>query len=104
MARVKLEIFIPEESLNDLRIALQKSGAGEVGNYDCTLAYSKVNGSWRALEGAKPYLGNVNEIMTVAELKVETFVDDSNLAETLDNIKQIHPYEEPVIFVLPLLQ
>jgi len=99
----KLEIFIPETHLLKLQKALQSVDAGHIGNYDSCLSYSKVTGTWRALDDAKPYLGKQNEICTAPEIKVEVRVLAENLNQTLQAVKNIHPYEEPVINIIPLL-
>ena len=99
----KLEIFIPETHLLKLQKALQSVDAGHIGNYDSCLSYSKVTGTWRVLENAKPYLGKQNQITQEAELKVEVRIDVENIDKTMAAIKNIHPYEEPVINIIPLL-
>ena len=98
----KLEIFLPESHLQPLQKVLQQVGAGCIGNYDSCLSYSRVTGCWRPLEGAKPYIGNVGEVCTEPELKVEVACRADRLEETLAAIRAVHPYEEPVIYVLPL--
>ena len=103
MAYCKMEIFIPETHLDQLQVALQKVDAGHIGNYDCCLSYSEVIGTWRPLEGAKPYIGSKDEISSEKELKVEVRVAVENINKTIEAIKQVHPYETPVINVIPLL-
>lgn len=98
----KLEIFIPEDHLPALRQALQAVDAGHIGAYDCCLSYSRVTGCWRPLEGARPYLGTVGALSEEPELKVETIVLRTRVDETLAALRQAHPYEEPVINVIPL--
>lgn len=98
----KLEIFLPESHLQPLQKVLQQVGAGCIGNYDSCLSYSRVTGCWRPLEGAEPYTGNVGEVCTEPELKVEAACRADRLEETLAAIRAVHPYEEPVIYVLPL--
>lgn len=98
----KLEIFIPETHLPALQRALQEVDAGHIGNYDCCLSYSPVTGCWRPLEGTKPYLGSMGEISREPELKVEVTCRTSRVDETVAAVKGVHPYEEPVINVIPL--
>lgn len=104
MKSVKFEIFIPETYLTVLRQALRSVGAGQLGNYDSCLAYSRVTGSWCPLEGASPYEGKVGELCEAPELKVELRVDADRAEETLAAIRAVHPYEMPEIFVIPLLE
>lgn len=98
----KLEIFIPETHLPPLQLALQRVDAGHIGSYDSCLSYSPVTGTWRPLEGTHPYLGSVGEISSEPELKVEVTIRAHRLEETIAAIKAVHPYEEPVINVIPL--
>lgn len=98
----KLEIFIPETHLEVLQKALMEVDAGHIGNYDGCLSYSKVIGCWRPLVGTTPYIGSVGEISSEPELKVEVCCKAERLQETKAVIKKVHPYEEPVINVIPL--
>ena len=99
----KLEIFIPETHLKQLQAALQTVDAGHIGNYDTCLSYSNVIGTWRPLENAQPYSGKQNEISNEPELKVEVRIKVSNLDKTIKAIKDVHPYETPLINIIPLL-
>lgn len=98
----KLEIFIPESHLAALQKALHAVDAGHIGNYDCCLSYSPVTGCWRPLAGTAPYLGTIGEISSEPELKVEVTCLTDRADETVKAVKDIHPYEEPVINVIPL--
>ncbi len=98
----KLEIYIPESHFPALRKALQAADAGHIGSYDSCLSYARVQSTWRPLPGTKPYLGAVGQISEAEELKVETTVPKAKLADTLQAIKSVHPYEEPGINVIQL--
>ena len=100
---LKLEIFIPESHLPALRSALQSVGAGRLGNYDSCLAYSRVTGSWRPLRGSRPYLGTEGEVSETEEIKVEVNIHAGDLERTLNAIYEVHPYEEPLVNVIPIL-
>lgn len=100
---LKLEIFIPESHLPALRSALQSVDAGCLGNYDSCLSYSKVMGSWRPLHGSQPYLGTEGEVSEAEEIKVEVNILAGNLERTLNAIYEAHPYEEPLVNVIPIL-
>ena len=102
MKYYKLEIFIPESHFEQLRTALQNVDAGHIGNYDCCLSYTKVIGTWRPLAGTHPFIGKENEISEEDELKVEVTVREERLDETIEAVKAVHPYEEPVVNVVEL--
>lgn len=98
----KLEIFIPESHLAALQQALQGVDAGHIGKYDCCLSYSPVTGCWRPLAGAAPYLGAEGVLSSQQELKVEVVCFTEQVDKTVEAVKRIHPYEEPVIHAVPL--
>lgn len=100
---IKLEIFIPQTHLSALQAALQSVDAGHLGKYDSCLSYSSVMSTWRPLPGSIPYIGAENEISEERELKVEVCCKAENLEKTMEAVRQVHPYEEPVINVIPLL-
>ena len=101
-AYCKLEIFIPESHLAALQKALQAVDAGHIGKYDGCLSYSRVTGCWRPLEGTNPYIGRENEISEEPEIKVEVTCRTERVDQTVHAVKAVHPYEEPVINVIPL--
>lgn len=98
----KLEIFLPPSHMKALQDALQSVDAGHIGNYDCCLSYSPVTSCWRPLPGTSPYLGTQGERSEEPEYKVEVTCLTERLEETIAAIKTVHPYEEPVINVIPL--
>ena len=100
----KIEIFIPESHLETLQKVLRECDAGHIGNYDSCMTFSRVKATWRPLEGTNPYSGTQGEISTEDEIKAEVTcrVDDAD--RVIMAVKKIHPYEEPVINVLPLLR
>ena len=99
----KLEIFIPEANFRDLQRALQEVDAGHIGNYDSCLSYSRVTGTWRPLEGTHPYIGEEGEISGEPELKVEVTIRRGQLDDVVSRIRSVHPYEEPVINIIPMV-
>jgi hypothetical protein len=98
----KLEIFIPADRVDALREALGRVGAGQIGNYDRCCSVMEVRGYWRPLEGAKPFQGEVGQVETGTECKVEVNCPRELVRETIKAIRAVHPYEEPVINILPL--
>lgn len=99
---VKLEIFIPQGHVENVRDALAKAGVGVIGNYDHCFATSQVQGSFRPLEGANPFDGKVGEISVTVEYKLEVNCRRELVNEALAALRRSHPYEEPLINVIPL--
>ena len=100
---VKIEIFIPEEYLEGLSEALYQAGAGVIGNYDHCKSITHVEGTWRPLEQANPFMGQMGQVSQASELKVEVNCPWEKVPAALKAIRKVHPYEEPLINVLPLL-
>ncbi|MBL8106286.1 MAG: hypothetical protein JNJ72_12030 [Anaerolineales bacterium] len=99
---VKLEIFIPQDHAMKLADALSEIGVGVIGNYDHCVALTPVRGFFRPMEGANPFEGTVGQISEVAEYKMEVNCKGELVNEAIKVIKSVHPYEEPLINVIPL--
>lgn len=100
---VKFEIYIPAENLEELAEALYGAGVGKIGAYDHCLSITEVAGRWRPLENARPYLGESGQVFSGREIKVEANCARENAQAALQAIRRVHPYEEPVINILPMI-
>jgi hypothetical protein len=99
---VKLEIFVPEEFAVPLRDELAKIGVGHIGKYDHCVAVYTGKGYFRPLPGADPFDGEIGRISETVEYKMEVNCKRDLVNEALKIIRKIHPYEEPVVNVIPL--
>jgi hypothetical protein len=99
---VKLEIFVPQEHALQIRDELARIGVGVIGNYDHCVALTPVKGYFRPKEGAKPFEGEVGTISEVKEHKVEVNCRRELVNDAIKVIKHVHPYEEPLINIIPL--
>ncbi len=99
---VKLEIFIPQEYTLKLRDELAKVGVGRLGNYDHCVATYPVQGYFRPLPGADPYQGEIGKISETVEHKLEVNCERALVEQALKVIRSVHPYEEPLVNIIPL--
>lgn len=99
---IKLEIFVPQDHALNLRDELAKIGVGVIGNYDHCVALTAVRGFFRPMEGSNPYEGEIGRISEVMEYKLEVNCKRELVNKAIKVIKQIHPYEEPLINIIPL--
>lgn len=99
---VKLEIFVPQEYALKIRDELAKIGVGRIGSYDHCLAISPVRGYYRPLPGADPFDGQIGKISETMEHKIEVNCKRELVNEAIKVIRKIHPYEEPLVNVIPL--
>lgn len=100
---VKIELFIPDQFIELLRDELSKVNVGRIGNYDNCISITSVRGYWRPLVGASPYDGEIGKISEGTESKVEVNCHWEDVENALRVIRSIHPYDEPLINIVPLL-
>lgn len=91
---LKLETYVPVSNLNDVLNALFKAGAGQEGDYSHCSYTSEGRGSFRALEGANPYVGKIGETHLERESKVEVVLPKSKRNQVVCALMESHPYEE----------
>lgn len=100
---VKMEIYIPEELIETLRDALADIGLCRVGNYSHVISYQHTKGYWKPLEDSHPYHGTKGEICSGSEAKMKIRCPLERVTEAMRIIREIHPYEEPLINIIPLI-
>ena len=98
----KLVVFCPVEHAENVRKAMFDAGAGHIGNYDGCSYNTEGFGTFRALEGANPYVGELGELHYEKEIKIETIVPDTKLGAVLSAMLKNHPYEEVAYDIFPL--
>lgn len=98
----KVETYIPQEYVDKLRKSLNDAGALTIGgHYDNCMSLSKVESFWRPLNGANPFKGEIGKVCRVQEIKVEFCCRKEVLSTAVEVIKKVHPYEAPVINIIP---
>lgn len=100
---VKIIVFIPEEKVSELRDAVCNAGAGVLGKYSYCTSNAKVSGTYIPNSDAEPYVGTQNTLEFVEEIRLEFLCDVKKVKNVLKIIREIHPYEEPEIDIVPLL-
>lgn len=90
----KIVVYVPIDSIEKVRVALTKEGAGHIGNYsECTFGVQGV-GTYRPLEGTNPYIGEQDKLTHTKEVRIETIVREEKLQATIKSMLHAHPYEE----------
>lgn len=90
----KLTVYVPNSHVEQVREALFKAGCGHIGNYSCCSFNIKGEGTFMPLEGTNPYVGKVNELEKVEEIKIETIVRSDDIKKAIEYMQKAHPYEE----------
>lgn len=104
--RYHIIIYVPLLDAPKIRDVLTKAGAGKLGNYDGCSFSSRGIGRFRPLKGANPAIGAVGKPQEVAEERIEVMADvasEKDVKRIIAAIREAHPYEEPAIHVLPML-
>ncbi len=103
MAFYKIEIFAPKEAADKILLEITRAGAGRFDKYDHCASTMPVTGYWRPLQGAQPFIGREGEISTEPEVKIEINCKHEHIPEVLRAIHENHPYEQPLVNILPLM-
>ena len=101
--KVKIFVTIPVENVNEVRNAICDAGAGAIGNYTyCSTSFKGI-GTFKPNSNANPYIGSSDKIEFVEEEKLEVICDIQNVKRVLSALRKTHPYEEPAIDIIPLI-
>lgn len=90
----KLVVFVPQDHSERVRTALFKAGAGNIGRYDACSFNTAGYGTFRAGEGADPFVGNPGEHHREEEVRVEVIFPSYKERSVLHGLFEAHPYEE----------
>lgn len=101
--RVKIIVTIPIENAEEVRNAICEVGAGVIGNYTHCSMSTKCIGTFKPNDNANPYIGKNNKLEFVEEEKLEVICDVDNVKKVIVKLREVHPYEEPAIDIVPLL-
>ena len=101
--RVKIVVTVPIKNLEEVRNAICEAGAGIICNYTYCSMYTKCIGTFKPNDNATPYIGENNKLEFVEEEKLEVVCDVSNVKNVISKLREVHPYEEPAIDIIPLL-
>lgn len=98
----KLVTYVPEGHLDTVSQALFAAGAGAIGKYDqCGFTQAGM-GSFRARDGASPYVGQLGIKHLEPEQRLEVVVEAHMEQKVVDALLQGHPYEEVAYDLVPL--
>ena len=101
--KVKIIVTIPIENVNEVRHAICEAGAGVIGNYTHCSMSTKCVGTFKPTDEANPYIGEKNNLEFVEEEKLEVVCDVNIVKNVISKLREVHPYEEPAIDIVPLI-
>jgi dinuclear metal center YbgI/SA1388 family protein len=99
---VKLSVFVPKGYEERVMHALF-SFSGFIGNYsDCSFQTGGI-GTFKPLQGAEPFLGEIGKREYTEEIRLEVLLRKGDLNAAVKSLLAAHPYEEPAFDLYPLL-
>ena len=101
--KVKIIVTIPIENVDEVRNAICEAGAGVIGNYTHCSMSTKCVGTFKPTDEANPYIGERNNLEFVEEEKLEVVCDVNIVKNVISKLREVHPYEEPAIDIIPLI-
>lgn len=98
----KLVTYVPKQHTASVREALFAAGAGHIGRYaECSFSVEG-EGTFKAGDGTKPFVGEQGLRHTEPEHRLEVIVPVHLQATVLDALRQAHPYQEVAYEFVPL--
>ena len=91
---LKIEFYVPEEQLQQVKQAMFDAGAGKVGGYDSCAWQVLGQGQYKPGKASNPFKGEQGSLETLREYKVEMVCVEEFMAEVVRAMKESHPYEE----------
>ena len=97
---LKIEFYVPEEQLQQVKQAMFAAGAGKVGDYDSCAWQILGQGQYKPGKASNPFTGEQGSLETLSEYKVEMVCVEKYIAEVVKAMKDSHPYEEVAYSVI----
>lgn len=98
----KLVVFCPNEHVEKVQQAMFQAGAGNIGKYNSCSFNTSGYGTFKADEGANPFVGEVGKLHREEETKIEVILPSYFISDVVHAMIDSHPYEEVAYDIYPL--
>ena len=98
-----IAVNVPVNEAHDMRRAIGRAGGGKLGEYNFCSFSIRGTGRFQPSVSANPTVGEPGQLETVEEERIEISCDKDDAANIVQAIRAASSYEEPAIFVYPLL-
>jgi dinuclear metal center YbgI/SA1388 family protein len=99
---LKLFTYVPFRHANAVRDAIFKAGGGYISNYsECSFSVEGM-GTFKANEGANPFIGDVGKRHEEREMKLEIILPNYLKNNVIAALQAAHPYEEVAYEIISL--
>lgn len=96
-------VTVSPDAVDAVLDAIAEAGGGAIGAYTHCAFTTTGTGRFKAAADANPHVGSAGSINAEPEVRIETFCPREAGSDVVAAIRAAHPYEEPVIYVVPLL-
>lgn len=98
----KLTTYVPHNNAEEVRLALFKAGAGNIGNYDNCSYNTEGYGTYKGNENSNPAIGEKGKLHTENETLIGVIFEKHKENSILTALLNAHPYEEVAYDIVPL--
>lgn len=95
-----IAVYCPPQELEQIKQAMFAAGGGGIGQYDCCAFEYRGVGQFRPRSGANPWLGEIDVVERVDEIKLEMVCKEECITQVLIAMRATHPYQEPAFHVI----
>jgi len=98
----KLHTFVPADFAEKVRNAIFEAGGGQIGNYSEASFNSEGTGTFKAGQGADPFVGEPGKRHHEQEVRIEIIFPGFLQNQVIDALSSVHPYEEVAYDIIAL--
>ncbi|MEW5799728.1 MAG: Nif3-like dinuclear metal center hexameric protein [Bacteroidota bacterium] len=99
----KIAVFVPQKYVEQVAAAMHDAGAGTFTKYDTCSFRTEGTGTFRGMNNAKPFLGQVGKVERAEETRLEMLCETWKINSVIAAMTKAHPYEEVAYDVYPLM-
>jgi structural toxin protein (hemagglutinin/hemolysin) RtxA len=100
---IHLSFYVPETHAEIVKKAVFDAGGGRIGNYDHCAFEIRGMGQFRPLGGSDPFMGKLDQLEKVLEIKIELVVEEPLIENVIKALIAAHPYETPAYYAIKTL-
>ena len=89
----QISFYVPLLDSEKVKSAMFEAGAGKHENYTKCSWQTEGKGQFMPILNAKPAIGEIDQIETIHEVKVEMMCHKDKIKDVVTSMKNTHPYE-----------
>ncbi len=98
----KLAVFCPTGYVEKVQQSIFEAGGGHIGNYNSCSFNTAGFGTFKAEDGASPFVGEIDKLHHEEEMKIEVVIPSYLAQKVISAMVDAHPYEEVAYDIYPL--